>query len=122
MGLSIERAVIKADFYSTTTNSSGEYTISNFPVGYYTVSAEKEGYSSSSATATIIKDQTTTLNFQLSKKIPIYILGDINKDGKVNSLDFSLLIKKWKQTENIQNEDLNQDDKVDIRDLGDFNV
>ena len=62
--LPIEGAVIKADSYSATTNSSGDYTISSLPIGNYTVSAEKDGYFSSSAT-TIIENQTTTLNFQL---------------------------------------------------------
>lgn len=44
--------------------------------------------------------------------------GDLNGDGSVNSLDYSLLVSKWFQTQNIENEDLNKDGKVNVRDLG----
>ena len=77
-GLPIEGAVIKADSYSAITNSSGDYTISSLPVGNYTVSAEKDGYFSSSATATIIENQTTTLNFQLIKDNLPPVISNIN--------------------------------------------
>ena len=46
------------------------------------------------------------------------ILGDLNQDNKVNSLDFQILIQKFKETQNIETEDLNSDGIVDIKDIG----
>jgi len=46
------------------------------------------------------------------------IKGDINQDGKVNSLDYSLLVAKWFKTTDITQEDLNKDGIVNVRDLG----
>jgi len=46
------------------------------------------------------------------------ILGDLNQDNKVNSLDFQILIQKFKETQNIEIEDLNSDGIVDVKDIG----
>jgi len=44
--------------------------------------------------------------------------GDLNQDNKINSLDFQILIQKFKETQNIEIEDLNSDGIVDIKDIG----
>ena len=44
--------------------------------------------------------------------------GDLNQDNKVNSLDFQILIQKFKETQNIEIEDLNSDGIVDVKDIG----
>ncbi|MCW3136373.1 MAG: carboxypeptidase regulatory-like domain-containing protein [Canidatus Methanoxibalbensis ujae] len=62
--LPIEEAIITANFYRTTTNSTGDYILS-LPVGNYTITASKDGYYPSTATAEILENQTTTLNFTL---------------------------------------------------------
>ena len=46
------------------------------------------------------------------------ILGDLNQDNKVNSQDFQILIQKFKETQNIETEDLNSDGIVDVKDIG----
>ena len=46
------------------------------------------------------------------------IFGDLNQDNKVNSSDFQILIQKFKETQNIEIEDLNSDGIVDIKDIG----
>ena len=46
------------------------------------------------------------------------IPGDLNQDNKVNSSDFQILIQKFKETQNIETEDLNSDGIVDIKDIG----
>jgi len=114
-GLPIEGALIEANSHQTTTNSTGGYTIT-LPAGNYTLTASKTGYYSSSTTVEVLANQTTTLNFQLLM-IPT-IKGDINQDGKVNSLDYSLLVAKWFKTTDITQEDLNKDGIVNVRDLG----
>lgn len=53
--------------YSTTTNSSGAYTLSNVEVGTYSVVASKAGYNTSTLTGkTVNGGQTTTCNFTLT--------------------------------------------------------
>jgi len=47
-----------------------------------------------------------------------YLKGDLNQDNKVNSSDFQILIQKFKETQNIEIEDLNSDGIVDIKDIG----
>jgi len=44
--------------------------------------------------------------------------GDLNQDNKINSSDFQILIQKFKETQNIEIEDLNSDGIVDIKDIG----
>ena len=51
--------------YSTTTNSSGVYTLSNVTAGTYNVTASKSGYDSSSSNVTVTAGNTTTANFTL---------------------------------------------------------
>ena len=46
------------------------------------------------------------------------IFGDLNQDNKINSQDFQILIQKFKETQNIEIEDLNSDGIVDIKDIG----
>jgi len=53
---------------SATTNSNGNYTISNVPQGTYTVTASANGYQSSSRTITVSSGQTATANFSLAKE------------------------------------------------------
>ena len=51
---------------STTTNSSGAYTLTNVPAGTaITVTVTEAGYASASQTATTTAGATTTLNFSL---------------------------------------------------------
>jgi len=49
---------------------------------------------------------------------PTQLTGDLNQDNKVNSQDFQILIQKFKETQNIEIEDLNSDGIVDIKDIG----
>jgi len=53
--------------YSATTNSSGNYTLSNVAVGTYSVLASKTGYSTGTNTGVVVSsNQTTTSNFTLT--------------------------------------------------------
>ena len=76
-GLPIEGAVINADSHSATTNSSGDYIMS-LPVGNYTVTASKEGYQENTTTAEILENQTTILNFTLTK-LNVTVTAPANK-------------------------------------------
>ena len=72
-GSPIEGALIKANSHQTTTNSTGRYTLT-LPVGNYTVTASKTGYYHNSTTAQVLENQTTTVDFILSRhkrKLPV---------------------------------------------------
>lgn len=51
---------------AVTTNADGRYTISNVNAGSYTVTASKNGYSSSSKNVIVTPNNTTTADFMLS--------------------------------------------------------
>jgi len=54
--------------FSATTNASGNYTISDVPVGTYSVIASKTGYSAETETGkSVTENQTTTVNFTLEE-------------------------------------------------------
>lgn len=50
---------------TTTTNASGQYTLTNLPVGTYSVTVNKLNYEGDTATATILNGATTTQDFYL---------------------------------------------------------
>ncbi|MCL5411299.1 MAG: IPT/TIG domain-containing protein [Patescibacteria group bacterium] len=43
--------------------------------------------------------------------------SDLNKDGKVNVFDLSILLRKWNRTSDVADVDLNSDGKVNVFDL-----
>ena len=62
-------------------------------------------------------NNTSTKEFTLTIN-PAQLIGDLNQDNKVNSQDFQILIQKFKETQNIEIEDLNSDGIVDVKDIG----
>jgi len=69
----IEGATVTADGYSNTTNNTGGYIIT-IPIGNYTVTASKTGYYPNSTTAQVLENQTTTVDFILTRhkrKLPV---------------------------------------------------
>jgi len=56
-----------------------------------------------------------TISFSIASP---QLIGDLNQDNKVNSQDFQILIQKFKETQNIEIEDLNSDGIVDVKDIG----
>ncbi|RLI52316.1 MAG: hypothetical protein DRP09_18205, partial [Candidatus Thorarchaeota archaeon] len=97
-GLPIEGAVIKANSHQTTTNSSGDYIITNLLPGSYTVTASKVGYYSSTATAEIFANQTTTLNFQLTK-VPVDTTPPKISNINISSITTHSAVISWKTNE-----------------------
>ncbi|MCK4266887.1 MAG: carboxypeptidase regulatory-like domain-containing protein, partial [Thermoplasmata archaeon] len=54
-------ATVTIEGYSTTTDANGDYSFTDVPVGDYTVRVEKSGYETTTTTATVLADQTTTV-------------------------------------------------------------
>jgi hypothetical protein len=73
----IAGATILYDGGSTTTNSSGNYTIAGIPAGGQSLIASADGYNSSSAQAvTVPANDSVTANITLEPK-PSYIAGEV---------------------------------------------
>jgi hypothetical protein len=67
----IKDATVTDGTRSDITNTTGQYTLSNVPIGNYTVTTSKAGFESLSKPATVTAGQTTTVNFALN------LVGDI---------------------------------------------
>lgn len=72
--LPIEGVNVVSGTYTSATNSVGYYQISDVPTGTYNITASKNGYQSTSKTATVIAGQTIQLNFSLT---PLPTTGEI---------------------------------------------
>ena len=59
-------ATVTAGSSSTTTDGSGQYTLSSLAAGPYTVTASAQGYTTGSASVTVNADSTTVQNFALA--------------------------------------------------------
>jgi thermitase len=79
-GSPIVGATVTDGTRTTTTDSTGKYTISNVPPGTYQVTASKAGYHSSTVTVTVLAGSTVVANFSL---IEIIVPGSIS--GTVTS-------------------------------------
>ena len=65
-GNPIDGANVTVADYFDITDATGHYNITNVPAGTYTVTANKDGYQSSSSTnVVIVAGETTTVNFEL---------------------------------------------------------
>lgn len=108
------------DIYTTTT-VGGNQTAAKFaftetiPAGEYTLTVKKAGHADYTETITVGTEP-------LVKEVMIYLLGDVNGDGKVNVTDVNRLFryvnKQISLTETQQNSaDVNKDGKVNITDV-----
>jgi len=62
---------------TTTTNASGQYSFPYVNQGAIQVTATKHGYNSVTLPATIVEDQTTTLNFTLAQLANVTVTGTV---------------------------------------------
>jgi len=94
-GQPIAGATVTANSHQTTTNSTGDYIIANLLPGNYTVTASKDGYYPSTATAEILANQTTTLNFTLTKDTTPPVISNIT----VSSITSHSAVISWDTNE-----------------------
>jgi thermitase len=83
-GSPIGGAQVSDGIRTVLTDAAGKYTISNVPPESYQVVASKEGYQTSSSTASVLQGTTAVANFSLSQIIvPGSITGSVTdaKDG-----------------------------------------
>jgi len=76
--LPINEAVVRAEEYLNTTDSSGYYLLSDVLEGTFTVTAAAPGYASQSKERVkVLAGDTTTVNFQLEPVPPGTIIGNV---------------------------------------------
>jgi phosphatidylinositol-3-phosphatase len=76
-GAAIAGATVSYSGGTATTDSSGNYTLSNVAPGTYTVTASATGHTSVSSTVSVTSGNTATLNFQLTPTAPGAITGQV---------------------------------------------
>ncbi|HEY6308038.1 MAG TPA: carboxypeptidase regulatory-like domain-containing protein [Candidatus Angelobacter sp.] len=76
-GAAITGATVSYSGGSTTTDSSGNYTLSNVVPGTYTITASATGHASRSSTVSVTSGNTATLNFQLTPTASGAITGQV---------------------------------------------
>ncbi|NVM46722.1 MAG: S8 family serine peptidase [Candidatus Lokiarchaeota archaeon] len=65
-GSVIEGAAVSADGFGDLTEANGIYSLNDIPVGSYTVTASKTGYTEESQVVDVSKDNTTVVDFSLN--------------------------------------------------------
>ena len=70
-GSPIVGAVVTDGTRTTTTDTSGKYTIADVPPANYELTASKEGYESAASGVTVISGETSIMNFSLNQKLPV---------------------------------------------------
>ncbi|HTK96102.1 MAG TPA: carboxypeptidase regulatory-like domain-containing protein [Terriglobales bacterium] len=65
-GAAVASVTVTAGGATTLTDTSGNYTLANLPVGNYSVTATKSGWGTQTRTASVTAGANTTVNFQLA--------------------------------------------------------
>ncbi|MBQ9847691.1 MAG: hypothetical protein IJO64_01350 [Clostridia bacterium] len=98
-----------ADYSTTVKGNTAEYSIENVEFGEYTVIVSKNGHISHTAVIEINED--TAYN------ISLYLIGDVNVDGAIDSIDLVVLAQMIAASENTIYSDVNGDEAIDSIDL-----
>ena len=86
----ISGVTVQTNGYSNTTNSTGQYIISNVSIGNYTVTASKTGYfSESQENIQVLENQTITVNFQLTETLGLVGLWHFDEGNGTTTVDSS---------------------------------
>ncbi len=91
----IDNVIVKAlqsylEVKRDTTDTNGQYSLTNLSPGLYEVRASKDGYETQTQqNIEVISGQALTLNIQLSQWMPpcAYVPGDVNGSNTFNGLD-----------------------------------
>jgi hypothetical protein len=88
----IPGATVTIDGYSTVTNQSGGYNITDLPLGLYTLSVNAVGYETKNATLNASSPGVYTMDFQIRKTISVStITGIVMEEGTKNPISGALV-------------------------------
>lgn len=106
-------------FTDTLTGASGSapysqnYSFSAVPAGTYTLKVEKKGHAPFTKEITVGESNVT-------ENVTVYLIGDVNKDGKIDANDMQRIyahISGENKFSNLAQGDVNGDGKVDANDM-----
>lgn len=97
----------------TWSGTTGHYTISNVPPGTYNLRVEKKNH--------VTRDYTVKVGTEdVTQKVRIFLLGDVNEDGRVNIQDVIRLLNHVNNSSPFVDAhycDINNDSRVNIQDV-----
>lgn len=97
----------------TWSGTTGHYTISNVPPGTYNLRVEKKNH--------VTRDYTVKVGTEdVTQKVRIFLLGDVNEDGRVNIQDVIRLLNHVNNSSpfvDAHHCDINNDSRVNIQDV-----
>lgn len=108
----IKKGETKPAYSKAATGNSAEYSIAGVAAGEYTLRVSKKN--------NVTYSEIINISTNLQKKVTIYLIGDINKDKKVNIQDVIKLLNHVNKTAPIADDylcDINNDSKVNIQDV-----
>jgi len=91
-GEGIASATVTADDYANTTDSNGNYVLSNLPVWTYTVTVSASGYRGDSIKITVPSGGSITYNFELSPDTKIHLEPYLNFGNPEQSFNLNINI------------------------------
>ena len=110
----IEAGHTEPSYEDIVTGNSGSYSIPTVPAGTYTLKVMKKGHAPWTEEITVGTDDIT------GKDVTIYLIGDVNKDGKIDANDMQRVyahISGENKFSNLAQGDVNGDGKVDANDM-----
>ena len=108
----IKKGETKPAYSKAATGNSVEYSIAGVTAGEYTLRVSKKN--------NVTYSEIINISTNIQKEITIYLIGDINRDKKVNIQDVIKLLNHVNKTAPIADDylcDINNDSKVNIQDV-----
>ena len=103
----------EAAYEATVTGNSGSYSIPTVPAGTYTLKVMKKGHAPWT-------EEITVDSAAVTKDVTIYLIGDVNRDGKIDATDMQRIYAHISGENTFSNPaqgDVNEDGKVDATDM-----
>lgn len=118
VGVTQVEFIVDGQVRSTDSSSPYAYSLNSTQLGLsngsHTIAARARDAAGNTTTS---QNVTVNLNNQTTTPNPTYAPEDINQDGLINLLDFSVLASKFGQTTNLGRADINGDGKVNLLDF-----
>lgn len=109
----IEAGHTEPSYEDIVPGNSGSYSIPTVPAGTYTLKVMKKGHAPWT-------EEITVGSADVTKDVTIYLIGDVNKDGKIDANDMQRVyahISGENKFSNLAQGDVNGDGKVDANDM-----
>lgn len=109
----IEAGLTEPAYEDTLTGNSAKYSFDTVPAGTYTLKVEKKGHAPWT-------EEITVDGSAVTKDVTIYLIGDVNRDGKIDANDMQRIyahISGENVFSDLAQGDVNGDGKVDANDM-----